>query len=259
MAGPPRLYVDATALAPAATVALSDGQAHHLRNVLRRQPGDPVLVFNGRDGEWLARLESLGRRGGGARLDRQTRPQPPTAADPWLCVAPVKRGPLDLIAAKATELGCSRLVPVTSRYTDIGRLNTGRLVLQAIEAAEQCGRLTVPAVAEPMTLSDRLADWPAERALLVCAERGPAEPLSAVAAALAGRPAALMIGPEGGFSREELDDLGTLALAHFCHLGPRILRAETAAIAALACWQAAAGDWRSTRADRGDPAGEACS
>lgn len=259
MAGPPRLFVEAAALMPGGSVGLTGGQAHHLRNVLRRRPGDPVLVFNGRDGEWLARLEGLDKRGGGARLDRQTRPQPPAATGPWLCFAPVKRGPLDLIAAKATELGCTRLVPVTLRYTDIGRLNTGRLALQTIEAAEQCGRLTVPAVAEPMALSQMLADWPAERALLVCAERGPAEPLSAVAAALAGRPAALMIGPEGGFSPEELDDLGKLAFAHLCHLGPRILRAETAVIAALACWQAAAGDWRSTRADRVDAAGEACS
>ncbi len=249
MAGPPRLFVDAAGLAAGQTVALTGGQTHYLAHVLRRRPGDPVRVFNGHDGEWLARLEGLSGRGGSARLDRRTRPQPPPAASPWLCFALVKRGPLDLIAGKATELGCTRLIPVTTRFTDMPRLSIGRLRVQAVEAAEQCGRLTVPAVDEPVGLAERLTDWPAERSLIVCAERGAAPPLTTVAAALAGRPAALLIGPEGGFSPEELDALRKLDFAHLCHLGPRVLRAETAAIAALACWQAVAGDWADGRTE----------
>lgn len=256
MAGPPRLFVDGEALVPDRPVALTAGQAHYLRNVLRRGPGDPVRLFNGRDGEWLARLDRVRKSDASARPERCTQPQPPPASGPWLCFAPVKRGPVDLIAAKATELGCTRLVPVTSRFTDVGRLNTGRLAVQAVEAAEQCGRLTVPAVAEPVALAQCLADWPADRVLIVCAERGAARPIAEVAAESAGRPAALMIGPEGGFSPEELDAFGKLAFARLCHLGPRILRAETAAIAALACWQAAAGDWGSARTDRADAAGD---
>jgi 16S rRNA (uracil1498-N3)-methyltransferase len=248
VAGEPRLFLAHAVPGPGAEVALEPAQAHYLGRVLRLGPGGVVRVFNGRDGEWRCRIVALAKAGGRLEADRRTREQAEDAGDgPWLCFAPLKRGPVDLIAGKATELGASRLVPVATRFTDAQRVNTDRLALLAAEAAEQCGRLTVPEVAPPVALPRLLDGWPAERALVVAAEAGDGRrPVLSVAAALAGRPAALMIGPEGGFAVEELDGLGKLPFVHRCHLGPRILRAETAAIALLACWQAGAGDAAAT-------------
>jgi 16S rRNA (uracil1498-N3)-methyltransferase len=246
-AAPPRpktrLYI-AGDLAAGDPVALSAGQAHQLKTVLRAAPGEPVLLFNGRDGEWLARIDRLGKSTATAVPEARTRPQE-ASADLWLCFAPIKRARIDLVAEKAAELGVAALKPVITRHTDVARVNTDRLRAHAVEAAEQCERLDVPVVDEPVGLEALLAGWPEGRSLAYAAEAGAAAPIAEVAPAHAGQPAALLVGPEGGLTQVELDALGKLPFASPVGLGPRILRADTAAIAALACWQALAGDWRS--------------
>lgn len=249
----PRLYV-AGDLDGGRAVDLTAGQTHYLKNVMRLASGGAVTLFNGRDGEWQGRIDALGRNAGSAIPEWQTRPQ---AAEPdlWLLFAPLKRGPLDFMVQKAVELGVSELRPVLTRHTDVGRVNTDRLRAIILEAAEQCERLTLPQVREPVTLEAALADWPAGRCLLACAEFGPARPIGAVLAEFAaqgapatpGSPAALLTGPVGGFTTTELDGLRNLPFVTAVALGPRVLRAETAAIAALACWQSVLGDWRSDR------------
>ena len=241
-----RLFV-AAALAPGASVPLSSDQAHYAGKVMRLDPGDPVLLFNGRDGEWRARLETLGRKGAAAVAEARTRAQVPES-DTGLLFAPLKKSALDFLIAKATELGATTLRPVATRRTAAGRVNLARLRAQAVEAAEQCARLTVPDVRPLEALDRALGDWRGPR-LFVADESGAGVP---VAEAFAGAgaatgpngPAAFLVGPEGGFERSELDALARLPFVTRIALGPRLLRAETAAIAALACWQALAGDGR---------------
>lgn len=241
-----RLYVTAD-LAEGAGVALDQMRAHYLRNVLRRRVGDAVALFNGRDGEWRAQIAAFTRGGGALEVLERTREQP-EVPDLWLVFAPVKRARIDYIAEKATELGVSALCPVLTQHTAVTRVNLHRLEANAIEAAEQTERLTVPLVYEPMTLSELLAKWDERRRLLVCAEAGPARPIAAALGELAqdpqaaAQPWAILTGPEGGFSRSELDGLAALPFVTAVGLGPRILRADTAALAALACWQAIIGD-----------------
>lgn len=238
-ASAPRLFVDAP-LTEGASVPLDRAQANYLLNVMRLKTGDAVRIFDDRTGEWAARIESEGRRD--ARLVVATRLGPREAVpDLWLCVAPIKRARIDLVAEKASELGVARLVPVATRRTVIERLNPERLRAHMIEAAEQCGRTALPElVAEPVKLERLLADWPAGRALIFADETG------GVPLAQAARPgrAAILIGPEGGFTPEERDAIRACPAAVGVSLGPRILRAETAALAAVAVWMAAAGDWR---------------
>jgi 16S rRNA (uracil1498-N3)-methyltransferase len=238
-----RLYLTDDLTAGAAA-ALDAKQAHYLRSVMRLGAGDEVRVFNGRDGEWRGRIEDLRKKGGALALVKQTRPQE-RGPDLWLAFAPAKRGTPELVARAATELGVSALQPVTTRRTVVGRVNTERLRANAVEAAEQCGRLTVPAVLKPIALDTLLANWPTDRRLMLCDETGGGQP---VAAALSAQdraaPWAVLVGPEGGFDPSELDVLGKQPIVTRVGLGPRILRAETAAIAALACWQALIGDWR---------------
>jgi 16S rRNA (uracil1498-N3)-methyltransferase len=241
-----RLHV-ATDLGSGAIVELAPGQAHQVRSVLRLSAGDAVALFNGRDGEWLGRIDVVDKRGVAVALERQLRRQE-AEPDLWLLFAPVKRAGVDLVAEKATELGVSALLPVITERTQAERVKTDRLLANAIEAAEQSERLTVPEVREPERLVKLLAGWNPERHLVLCDESGTAPPLAAVAAGLpAGRPLAVLVGPEGGFSRAELDALGKLAFVSAAALGPRVLRAETAALAALAVVQALAGDWRQSR------------
>jgi 16S rRNA (uracil1498-N3)-methyltransferase len=225
-------------------VAASDAQAHQLRHVMRRADGDEVLLFNGRDGEWRATIAMAGKRAIDFQLADRTRPQDPEPG-PWLLIAPVKRGPFDLIAEKATELGASTLWPVMTERTNAERVNLDRLSAIVREAAEQCGRLTVPEVRAPRALMTALASWPSERKLFLMDETHAGAP-AADAFARARGPAAILIGPEGGFAQSELDAIRKLPFVNALDLGHRILRAETAAIAALACYQAVAGDWRST-------------
>ena len=174
---------------------------------------------------------------------RSPEPEP----DLWLMFAPIKRGRIDWLVEKATELGASALLPVWTTRTQPERLNLGRLRAHAIEAAEQSERLSVPELRSPEALGRVLAAWPAERRLIVCDESGAGEPIGAVAARLPVGPMALLVGPEGGFDQTELDALGKLSFVSRVGLGPRVLRAETAALVALAVYQATAGDWRRTR------------
>lgn len=236
-----RLFVDAP-LEAGQAVVLSEAQAHHLRGVLRLAPGVGLRLFNPRDGEWLARLDTLTKSGGSALTERRLRPPAP-APDLWLCFAPVKKDAIDAVVEKGTELGAAVLQPVFTRFTDVQRVNLDRLRAHAVAAAEQCERLDVPEVRDPVGLDALLAGWPAGRALLVCAEAGAARPLAEAAADAAGA-AALLVGPEGGFAPAELDALIRHEFVRPVGLGPRILRADTAAIAALAVWQMLAGDGR---------------
>jgi 16S rRNA (uracil1498-N3)-methyltransferase len=234
-----RLYVTAP-LHAGAQVALSPDQSHRLLHVLRAERGDAVGLFNGRDGEWRADVDRVNKREAVLAVGEQLRAQQ-ADLDLWLLFAPVKRGPVDLIAEKATELGVSALVPVWTQHTDVQRLNGERLASIAIEASEQCRRMTVPDVREPRPLNDVLREWPQDRRLIVLDESGRGRPIAEAVVQIGAAPAALLIGPEGGFADSELDELRTLSFAVAADLGPRILRAETAAIAALACYQALRG------------------
>jgi 16S rRNA (uracil1498-N3)-methyltransferase len=236
-----RLYVD-QALAPGQPVALTRDQAHYLFTVMRLGPGAGVLVFNGRDGEWRAEVTEAGRRGGVVVCTKQTKTlqMPP---DLWLLFAPIKKARTDFIVEKAAELGAARILPVQTAHTNSERIRQDRLQAHAIEAAEQCGGTYVPEVADLQPLSRLLDRWPADRRILWCNEN-----LAGVAAALprggAPGPWAILIGPEGGFSQGEQDRLAALPQVVQASLGPRILRADTAAVAALTLWQSVLGDWR---------------
>jgi 16S rRNA (uracil1498-N3)-methyltransferase len=241
-----RLFVEAN-LSAGIEAALSEAQAHYLRHVMRREEGAGLLLFNGRDGEWRARLSLRGKKAAVAEIGERTREQ---AAEPdiWLCFAPVKRARIDYIAEKATELGVAVLQPVITRHTNVDRVNVERLHATAVEAAEQTERLSVPEVRAPIDLMRLLAGWPAKRRLLICDETGGGPPiadsLGGLDAEARAAPWAIAIGPEGGFADSELAALRRMKDVMAVGLGPRILRADTAALAALACWQAMVGDWR---------------
>ena len=237
-----RLFVDHPLGAGARTPCTPE-QASYLRGVLRLADGDEILVFNGRDGEWRARIEAEGKRGAVLEALSLVRPQ---AGGPDLhyLFAPLKRARLDYMVQKATEMGVSRLVPVLTRHTVAERVNLERMRANAIEAAEQCGILRVPEIDEPVKLPALLQGWDASRTLIFCdeaAEQG--SPLAALTA-LPPDPLAVLIGPEGGFSPDERDMIRAVPQATAISLGPRIMRADTAAVAALALVNAALGDWR---------------
>jgi 16S rRNA (uracil1498-N3)-methyltransferase len=236
-----RLYVGQP-LGPGQPVALSRDQAHYLFAVMRLGPGAGVLVFNGRDGEWRADVTEAGRRGGALVCAVQTRPlqMPP---DLWLIFAPIKKARTDFIVEKAAELGAARILPVQTAHTNSERIRQDRLQAHAVEAAEQCGGTYVPEVADLQPLARLLDRWPAGRRILWCNEH-----LAGVAEALprggAPGPWAILIGPEGGFSQAEQDRLAAMPQVVQASLGPRILRADTAAVAALTLWQSVLGDWK---------------
>ncbi|HEV2100126.1 MAG TPA: 16S rRNA (uracil(1498)-N(3))-methyltransferase [Stellaceae bacterium] len=244
----PRLYIE-TELTPAAVIELTRPQTHHLRTVLRLSIGAAVSAFNAADGEWLCHITEIGRNGMALAVENPIRAAE-AEPDLWLLFAPVKRARLDWLVEKATELGVSALLPVWTRRTQIERLNLDRLRAHAVAAAEQTERLSVPELREPQVLDHVLTDWAADRSLLVCDETGAGEPIVEAAARLARRPMALLTGPEGGFAETELDYLGKLSFVIRIGLGPRVLRADTAALAALAALQAVAGDWRHARTGR---------
>jgi 16S rRNA (uracil1498-N3)-methyltransferase len=239
-----RLYV-AQPLTEGAPIALDAAQAHRLRHVLRLGSGAAVAAFNERDGEWLCRLDEKGR--GAALIPEQRLRATEAEPDLWLIFAPIKRARLDWLVEKAAELGAAALVPVWTARTQPERLNQERLRALAIAAAEQSERLSVPDIRMPERLDALLAAWPAERRLIVCDETGGGSPIVEALADFRDGPAALLVGPEGGFTETELDALGKLPIVTRVGLGPRVLRAETAAIAALAVFQAIAGDWRRAR------------
>jgi 16S rRNA (uracil1498-N3)-methyltransferase len=241
-----RLYIPGE-FAAGAAVCIDAAQAHRLRHVLRLGPGASVAAFNEAAGEWRCELAELGRGGALLRAIQQIR-APEAEPDVWLLFAPIKRARLDWLVEKATELGAGALLPVGTERTQMERLNRDRLRGIAVSAAEQSERLSVPEIGAPERLDRMLAAWPATRRLVVCDETGAGMPIAEPLMALPPEaPLALLVGPEGGFTDRELDALGKLPIVTRVGLGPRVLRAETAALAALAVFQANAGDWRRAR------------
>jgi 16S rRNA (uracil1498-N3)-methyltransferase len=241
----PRLYVEAP-LREGAEVALDAAQSHYLGTVLRLKSGDRVLVFNGRDGEWGGNL-AVAKRTATLLVDARTRAQS-EAADLHYLFAPIKAARLDYMVQKAVEMGVSRLQPVFTRHSQVTRVNTERMRANAIEAAEQCGILGLPDIGEPLAFSRWLAEWNPMRRLVFCDEHAEsADPIAALSA-LPRSPLAILIGPEGGFAEDERAALLQLPNVVRLSLGPRILRADTAAVAALTLVQAVLGDWDSARA-----------
>ena len=234
----PRLFVD-QALTGGLDLRIEGGQAHYLISVMRMKPGAPVKLFDDRTGEWLAEVAILGKRDLILRVDGHLRARE-AVPDLWLLAAPIKKARIDLVAEKACELGVSRYQPVITRRTIIERLNLERLRSQMIEAAEQCSRTALPEIAAPVKLAALLRGWPSERTLYFADEAG--------GAPFAPRPgpAAILIGPEGGFDDEERAAIRAISQAVPISLGPRILRAETAAISAISVWMARVGDWSQT-------------
>jgi len=243
-----RLYVTAD-LAAGASVALDAAQAHYLKNVLRLEPGAPVLLFNGREGEWRGAIQGFDRESVTVVLDHRTRAQVPEP-DLWLAFAPVKRVRIDFLVEKATELGVSALQPVLTERTQVERVNLDRLRANVREAAEQTERLTLPEVRPPLSLARALERWPAGRRLLLCDESGESPDIASALRAEQPGVWGVLTGPEGGFTQRELDGLRKLPFVCAVGLGPRVLRADTAALAALAVFQALLGDWRSDGARR---------
>ena len=235
-----RLFIDHP-LAEGQGIALNADQAHYLSSVMRQEAGGEVLVFNGRDGEWLARIARLAKRNGDLLALRQTVPQldPP---DLWLVFAPIKKARTDFIVEKAAEMGAARILPVQTEHTNSERIRQDRLQAHAVEAAEQCGGTFVPEVGELLALSRLLDGWDPARRILWADEAlaGPAETLRG----LPRGPWAILIGLEGGWSESERRRLSAMDCVTRVSLGPRILRADTAAVASLALWQAELGDWR---------------
>lgn len=237
-----RLFVEAQ-LSEGADVACDRGQANYLRNVLRLGDGAMIAVFNGRDGEWQARLVAQGKRDCSLQIEGQVRAQI-GGPDVRYLFAPLKRGRLDYMVQKATEMGVASLEPVMTERTVAERVNLERMRANVVEAAEQCGVLRIPSVAEPVRLDSCLAKWPAERALLFADEASEAaSPLDTFAGLERGAPVGVLVGPEGGFSEAERSLIRTMAATRVVSLGPRIMRADTAAVALLALVNAAIGDW----------------
>ncbi len=236
----PRLHLDSE-LVPGREIALPRQQAHYLTGVLRLLPGDAVTVFNARDGEWLSYLADVSKKGASLRCERQVSGvKPPPDID--YCFAPLKHARLDYVVQKATELGARRLRPVITQRTIAERVNLERMKANVVEAAEQCNLVFVPEVMETVRLPKLLQDWEQGRALIYCDERAAvANPVEALTSLQA--PAAVLIGPEGGFTDEERGLLTALPFVTAMSLGPRIMRADTAAVAALTLVQAMLGDW----------------
>ncbi|WP_026986596.1 16S rRNA (uracil(1498)-N(3))-methyltransferase [Fodinicurvata fenggangensis] len=237
-----RLYVE-DELGEEPVLGLGPEQAHFLRSVLRLRPGAQLALFNGRDGEWLARVEALGKGWASLKVETQSRPQ---EDEPELTVffAPVKRARIDWIVEKATELGCTRLQPVLTHRTIVDRVNVQRLRTAVREAAEQCERIALPEVADPVKLERMLDDWPDDKPFLFADESGGGRPIHEIVNETGAR--ALLTGPEGGFDEREQAMIARHPAACPVGLGPRILRADTAVIAALSVMQALGGDWAET-------------
>lgn len=234
-------------LAEGIAVTLPRAQARYRHSVPRPGLGDMVALFNGRDGEWLAEISSLGEAAKAVPV-RQLRPQTPEP-DLWLVFAPLKHARIDYLAEKATELGVSVFCPVFTQRTIVSHVNEERLLANAIEAAEQSERLSVPIVQPARKLEAVLAGWSRERRLIVCDETGGGRPVADALSDNVVSGNAVLTGPEGGFTETELDGLRKLPFVTAVSLGPRVLRADTAALAALACLQTISGDWRQGRPD----------
>lgn len=240
--GKVRLFVE-TRLGAGLRLSPGEGQTHYLLHVMRAKSGDRLSLFNGHDGEWLARIVEVSKRVCILECERQTGPQL-EVPDLWLVFAPIKKTPADYLTQKATELGVRVLQPVITRRTIVHRVNIERMRANAVEAAEQSGRLGVPQVREPLSLDALLAQWPRERRILFCDEAGEARPVADALQSAPDSPWAVVTGPEGGFDPSERSALRAQSFVTPVSLGRRILRADTAALAALAAWQVIRGDWR---------------
>lgn len=238
--GSVRLYVTAPL---GGRVEADEAQAHYLLHVMRAKAGDRLRLFNGRDGEWLARIAETKKRGCTLECERRLGPQT-DVPDLWLVFAPIKKTPADYVVQKATELGVRVLQPVLTRRTIARRVNPDRMRANAVEAAEQSGRVGVPETRALIDLDKLIAAWPRERRILFCDEAGGAPAIADALRAAEPSPWAVLTGPEGGFDPAERDALRALPFVVPVSLGTRILRADTAALAALAVWQAVTGDWR---------------
>jgi 16S rRNA (uracil1498-N3)-methyltransferase len=237
-----RLFVE-NDLSSGDTLLLTKDASHYLITVLRYGQGDAILVFNGRDGEWLGTVAKADKKSATLALVRQTRPQP-VRTDIDYVFAPLKSARLDYVVQKAVEMGASRIIPVITKHTQLSRLNTDRMKANIVEAAEQCGVLDVPEFCPEIRLDTLLATWEQTRTLIFCDERAEIQdPVAALQATKPG-PIAVLIGPEGGFSAEEREEILKLSSVTRLSLGPRILRADTAGVAAFALVQAILGDWR---------------
>jgi 16S rRNA (uracil1498-N3)-methyltransferase len=236
-----RLYVDAP-LGKGQSLSLSRDQAHYITGVMRQKVGAIIALFNGRDGEWQAELVDAGKRRAVLTCLEQSKPQsiPP---DLWLYFAPIKKARTDFIVEKAAELGVAKIFPVQTDFTNSERIRQDRLQAHAVEAAEQCGETYVPPVDALQKLNLVLANWPDDRKLLFCDETLVDDATSGLGGQK-GEKWAILIGPEGGFSDAEITQLRTLKTTRSFSLGPRVLRADTAAVAAITLWQNTLGDWR---------------
>lgn len=240
-----RLFVEAP-LGAGMEVLLEEGQAHYLLHVMRAKNGDRLSLFNGREGEWAGEITAVAKRHCTVTCRVQIAVQT-EVPDLWLCFAPVKKTPADYLTQKATELGVRALQPVFTRRTIVSRVNTERMAANAIEAAEQSGRVSVPQIREAMAFDKLLAQWPAGRRILFCDEAGEAPSIAEALAKERGGAWAVFTGPEGGFAPAERELLRAQPHVVPVSLGSRILRADTAALAALAVWQAVTGDWPAER------------
>jgi 16S rRNA (uracil1498-N3)-methyltransferase len=244
-----RLFVDAP-LSRGASVDLAADHVHYMRAVMRQREGDRFHVFNGADGEWTAELTVLGKKAGAARIHERIREQT-SVPDLWLAFAPIKGARLDFVVQKATELGAAVLQPVLTERTVVRNLNLERLRANAVEAAEQCECLSVPEIREPQTLRNLLGGWPAERGLIWCDEGGDRPALDTLESVKGqGTAWGILTGPEGGFSDTERALIQAQKAALPISLGPRIMRADTAAVAAMALFQATLGDWSTSPVHR---------
>ncbi len=223
-------------------ITLTEKPAHYLSHVLRLQEGKKIAFFNGRDGEWEAIIDSISKKNITLSASKQLRPQQ-NSPNLWLCAAPLKNSRTEWVVEKATELGISRFCPITTQFTMVDRVNEARLLSTATEAAEQCERLDIPEIVPLATLNKLLGNWPAERHLIYGDESGKGENAKILLPTLTHDSYAVLIGPEGGFSETELDLLRSLPYASGMCMGPRVMRADTAAIAALTLLQAEHGDW----------------
>ena len=237
-----RLFVEDT-LSSRKSLVLKNGQGHYLRAVLRLKSESKVALFNGIEGEWLSTIKTITKKYVELEVIKKIRSQE-AASDIWLVFAPIKRTRIDYLAQKATELGVGALWPIFTKFTSVSRVNTERLKSNAIEASEQSGRLTVPEILVPIDFRTLMIEWPKDRVLFCLDETGGGMPILDAFRSSDFRAAGLLIGPEGGFANEELDQVDKLGNVCRVSLGNQILRSDTAAVAALACWQAVAGDWR---------------
>jgi 16S rRNA (uracil1498-N3)-methyltransferase len=235
----PRLFVD-TELGEDEEIVIDSAQANYLVRVLRLKAGAQVKLFDDRTGEWLAELAHIGKRDAVLRVEGHLRERE-EAPDLWLCFAPIKKGRIDWLAEKACELGVRKLVPVKTQHTVVDKTKPGRLRAHLIEAAEQCERTALPELVEMLSLDALLKDWPNDRTLFYAAERGGGS--FAEALAKNDGPGAILIGPEGGFTEKEDEAIRAMPKTAPVSLGPRILRADTAAVAAISLWMAGRGDW----------------